>query len=411
MIRAAAISTALLIALVLALPGTASPGGASAAAALSASGAREALEAARQQQRNARARAERLEQRASRLQESAGKAQSEAAALAARVQQSEAAIAASEAELALLNIQKQNLDRQLSRKREPLMRLTAALQTMARRPLALAALQPGSLEDLVHTRAALSAAIPIVKERTSGLRSELDLARDVETRQLQTLESLRAAESSLDSRRRNMLALAEKERLQAQRAAGGASREAERALFLAEEARDLDSLVGDLEAAAAMRSRLAVLPGPVLRPGSAPASSSSPIAADIPRPSPSSTAAPDRYILPVGGRVVTGFGDPDASGERSSGLVMTARPRAQVVAPGEGRVVFAGPYRGFGAIAIIEHANGWTSLITGMSLVSVAVGQPVTAGSPLGQAGPAGSQVALEVRRDGEPVNPLDLLS
>ena len=408
MIRAAAISTALLIALVLALPGTASPGGASAAAALGASGAREALEAARQQQRNARARAERLEQRASRLQESAGKAQSEAAALAARVQQSEAAIAASEAELALLTIQKQNLDRQLSRKREPLMRLTAALQTMARRPLALAALQPGSLEDLVHTRAALSAAIPIVKERTSGLRSELDLARDVETRQLQTLESLRAAEASLDSRRRNMLALAEKERLQAQRAAGGASREAERALFLAEEARDLDSLVGDLEAAAAMRSRLAALPGPVLRPGSAPAST--PIAAATPRPLPSSTAAPDRYILPVGGRVVTGFGDPDASGERSSGLAMAARPRAQVVAPGEGRVVFAGPYRGFGAIAIIEHANGWTSLITGMSRVSVAVGQPVTAGSPLGQAGPAGSQVALEVRRDGEPVNPLDLL-
>ena len=408
MIRAAAISTALLIALVLALPGTASPGGASAAAALGASGAREALEAARQQQRNARSRAERLEQRASRLQESAGKAQSEAAALAARVQQSEAAIAASEAELALLTIQKQNLDRQLSRKREPLMRLTAALQTMARRPLALAALQPGSLEDLVHTRAALSAAIPIVKERTSGLRSELDLARDVETRQLQTLESLRAAEASLDSRRRNMLALAEKERLQAQRAAGGASREAERALFLAEEARDLDSLVGDLEAAAAMRSRLAALPGPVLRPGSAPASS--PIAAATPRPLPSSTAAPDRYILPVGGRVVTGFGDPDASGERSSGLAMAARPRAQVVAPGEGRVVFAGPYRGFGAIAIIEHANGWTSLITGMSRVSVAVGQSVTAGSPLGQAGPAGSQVALEVRRDGEPVNPLDLL-
>ena len=408
MIRAAAISTALLIALVLALPGTASPGGASAAAALGASGAREALEAARQQQRNARARAERLEQRASSLQESAGKAQSEAAALAARVQQSEAAIAASEAELALLTIQKQNLDRQLSRKREPLMRLTAALQTMARRPLALAALQPGSLEDLVHTRAALSAAIPIVKERTSGLRSELDLARDVETRQLQTLESLRAAEASLDSRRRNMLALAEKERLQAQRAAGGASREAERALFLAEEARDLDSLVGDLEAAAAMRSRLAALPGPVLRPGSAPASS--PIAAATPRPLPSSTAAPDRYILPVGGRVVTGFGDPDASGERSSGLAMAARPRAQVVAPGEGRVVFAGPYRGFGAIAIIEHANGWTSLITGMSRVSVAVGQAVTAGSPLGQAGPAGSQVALEVRRDGEPVNPLDLL-
>lgn len=408
MIRVAAISIALLVPLALALPGLAAPAGTIGTASLDAAGARVALETARQQQRNARARAERLERQAAQSQVSAGRAQSEAAALAARVQQSEAAITAAQAELALLKVQSDGLDRQLARKRQPLMRLTAALQTMARRPLALAALQPGSLEDVVHTRAALSAAMPVVRERTASLRTELDLARDLEKRQLETLGSLRSAEASLETRRRNMAALAEKERLAAQRAAGGASREAERALFLAEEARDLDALVGGLEANASVRSRLAALPGPVLRPGSAPAASAGPSA--LPRPKPSATAAPDRYLLPVAGRVVTGFGDANATGERSSGLVMASRSRAQAVAPGAGRVVFAGPYRGFGAIAIIEHENGWTSLVTGLSRVTVAVGQEVTAGSPLGQGGVTESLIALELRKDGEPVNPLDHL-
>lgn len=408
MIRVAAISIALLVPLALSLPGAAAPGAVVAPASIDAAGAREALEAARQQQRNARARAERLEQQAEQSQASAGKAQSNAAALAARVQQSEAAITAAQAELALLQVQSDNLDRQLARKRQPLMRLTAALQTMARRPLALAALQPGSLEDVVHTRAALAAAMPVVRSRTASLRSELDLARDLEKRQLATLANQRSAEASLENRRRNMLALAEKERLLAQRAAGGASREAERALFLAEEARDLDALVGGLEANAAVRSRLAALPGPVLRPGSAPAAAQGPTA--LPKPVPSATAAPDQYILPVAGRVVTGFGDPDATGERSSGLVLATRSRAQAVAPGAGRVVFAGPYRGFRSIAIIEHENGWTSLVTGLSRLSVTVGQEVAAGSPLGQGGTSESLVSLELRRDGEPVNPLDHL-
>ncbi|HCJ22452.1 MAG TPA: metalloendopeptidase, partial [Erythrobacter sp.] len=75
-----------------------------------------------------------------------------------------------------------------------------------------------------------------------------------------------------------------------------------------------------------------------------------------------------------------------------------------------GRVIFAGPYRGFGRIAIVEHANGWTSLVTGLASLDVAVGQAVDAGSPLGLAPQQGGEVALELRQDGEPVNPLDYL-
>jgi septal ring factor EnvC (AmiA/AmiB activator) len=78
------------------------------------------------------------------------------------------------------------------------------------------------------------------------------------------------------------------------------------------------------------------------------------------------------------------------------------------VAPGAGRIVFAGPYAGYGQIAIIDHGGGWTSLITGLAQLGVRVGDQVLAGSPLGTAGMGRPVVSMELRRDGQPVNPLD---
>ena len=368
--------------------------------------AQAALDAARQQQRNARARGERLEQRASRSRETAQKARSAAAALAARVQQAEAGIAAAEARLQLANSKRRKLDRELAARRAPLAHLAGALQSMTRRPLSLSALQPGSLRDLVYTRAVLDSTIPVVRERTAVLRSQLDRARSLEAEARAAVSDRRDSEATLLQRRKQLVALAAQERLKAQQAAGGADREAQRALVLAEQAIDLDQLVARLESAGSLRKRLAQLPGPVARPAD-------PAAATIsatPRPQPSATQPPQQYQLPVAGRISAGFGEAGASGQRRAGIALDARGSGQVVAPGAGRVIFAGPYRGFGRIAIVEHANGWTSLVTGLASLDVAVGQAVDAGSPLGLAPQQGGEVALELRQDGEPVNPLDYL-
>lgn len=368
--------------------------------------ARAALASARQQQRNARARGERLEREAARSQEAAAKAKAAAAALAARVQQAEAGIAAAEAQLALTNRERRALADKLAERRRPLVRLTGALQAMSRRPLALSALQPGSLRDLVYTRAVLDSTIPLVRQRTAALRTDLDRAKVLEAEARVALADRRAGEAELRQRRGQLVALAAQERLKAQQAAGGADREAERALVLAEQALDLDQLVERLEAAGTLRERLAALPGPLPRPADPAAARMAP----PPRPAPSETAPPARYQLPVAGRITAGFGEADASGQRRAGIALAARPRAQVVAPGAGRVAFAGPYRGYGRIVIVEHVHGWTSLVTGLATLDVAVGQQVTAGSPLGLAPAARGEVALELRQGGQPVNPLDHL-
>ena len=372
----------------------------------SADEARAALDAARQQQRNARARSERLEREAASSRETSAKARADAAALAARVQQAEASIAAAEARLALTDRERRLLDRRLSARRAPLVRLTGALQSMSRRPLALSALQSGSLRDLVYTRAVLDSTIPVIRNRTAALRGDLDRAKSLQAEARQAVADRRDSEAALIQRRKQLTALAESERLKARRAAGGADREAQRALVLAEQAIDLDQLVGRLEVAGSLRTRLAALPGPLPRP----ADPRTARVSSAPSPRPSATEPPTQYQLPVAGKIAAGFGEAAASGQRQAGIVLSARPRALIVAPGAGRIAFAGPYRGFGRIVIVEHANGWISLVTGLGTLDVDVGQNVGAGSPLGLAPPTPGEVTLELRQDGEPVNPLDHL-
>jgi septal ring factor EnvC (AmiA/AmiB activator) len=381
------------------------------AAALQAPGqdparTREALRQALAEQRLAAARSRQLETQAAQAVEAADKTAHEAAALAARIQQAEAGMAAAEARIGLIDRERRALREQLGAEQEPVVRLTAALQQFARRPVALSVLRPGSVKDMVYTRALLASAVPEVRARTAHLRTQLARGRELRRQATLAVAALRDETAALATRRQQLAELEARQRLASRDASGTAAREAERALALAERARDLDSLVGELDRAGALRRRLAALPGPVLRPARP---EDARLAAAPPVPAAEASSAgppPSPYLLPVAGRTVTGFG---AAGENgvSNGLTLAPRPGAQVVAPAAGRVAFAGPYRGYGRIVILEHDGGWTSLVTGLARVDVRVGDRLVAGGPLGVAGQGQPQVSLELRRDNTPVNPL----
>lgn len=366
----------------------------------------ELTRATRESQR-AEARATRFAREAANATEAADKTAREAAAIAAQIQASEAAISVARARYSLAQSDRAALSARLAERQQPLVRLTGALQTSARRPLALSALQPGSLKDLVYVRAVLDSAVPEIRQRTSALRSELEEGRRLEANAAQALESLRTSEQELQARRTQLAAIETRQRLESREARSSAAREGERALALAEEARDLDGLIDAIDEAANLRRELAALPGPVMRPRD--------ISAGAADPSPTPTASPTssrlaRFQLPVQGRTVAGFGEMRESGLRSTGVTLAPQPGAQIVAPSSGRIAFAGPYRGFGQIVIIEHPGGWTSLLTGLARVDAEVGDEVIVGAPLGVAGSDGEALTIELRREGEPVNPLNFL-
>lgn len=369
-----------------------------------ASEARDALFQARREGAEARARAEALEREAQAAGQAADRTAREAAAAAARIQEAQAQIAEREADIRLIDQQREALRATLAQRQLPVVRLTASLQRLSRRPLMIALLKPGSLRDTVHLRAMLDTMLPEVRRRTAALRGEIDRGKALKIRAESAVASLRSEQSELGRRRQTLAALETRQRLALRSASGTADREAERALALAEQARDLDALTADLGKAGTLRGELAALPGPVLRPANPQAAQA--MAEQMPADAPQ-LAAP-AFVIPVQGRLLAGFGAAIPGQPLSRGITLAPRGGAQAIAPGAGRVAFAGPYRGYGVIVIIDHGQGWTSLVTGLAQLDVRVGQTLVAGSPIGIAGPARPVVSLELRRDGKPVNPLD---
>lgn len=368
--------------------------------------AQSALRSAEAQGREAQLRAEAFERQAASATAAADKTAQESAAIAARVQQAEARIAENEAKVRLIAQQQLALRVELAQRQKPVVELTAALQRLSRRPAVFSLLRPGSLQDAVYLRAVLETMLPEIGRRTAGLRAAIERSKQLQRSAQQASADLRASQVELGQRRQLLGTVEARQRLDSRSASGSADREAERALALAEQARDLTSLMGELDKAGRLRAQLAALPGPVLRPAQPQGNAVAPM---VETPAPTANA-PMPYQLPVAGRLLTGFGNGAAGQAESRGLSIAARPGAQAVVPGAGRVAFAGPYQGYGAIVIIEHGGGWTSLVTGLATLNVRVGQSVIAGAPLGQAGPGRPVLGLELRKDGNPLNPLDFL-
>ncbi len=370
-----------------------------------ASKAQEDMLAARREGEAARKRAEKLEARAKAVTEQAEKTAREAAAVAARIQETEAAVAAQKAKIQLISSQRAELRAALAAQQVPLARLTGSLQRLSRRPPLLALLRPGSVRDAVYMRALLDTVLPEVQARTADLRAEIERGHALERSAQAAAADLGESENQMRARRQQLASIEASQRLASRQVAGIAARESDRALALAEKARDLGELVEEMGKQGELRDQLAALPGPIMRP---------------PRPEDAQvveasqfTPPPEglpSYMLPVTGRLVTGFGEAAPGQARSGGLVLAPRANAQVVSPAPGRVAFAGPYRGYDRIVIVEHEGGWTSLVTGLARLDVAVGDKVVAGSPIGMTGPGTPQVIVELRRDGEPVNPLQYI-
>jgi septal ring factor EnvC (AmiA/AmiB activator) len=366
---------------------------------------RRALAEAQQQGAAARARAEQLEAGATAAGAAAERSAAEAAGAAARIQQAEADVAAQQAAIALIDRQREALRARLAERQQPLLRLTAALQRLARRPLLFTLFRPGSVRDAMHMRALLATMLPEVTRRTADLRGELERSRALRATAEAAIGRVRDEQANLGRRRAALAALETQQRLAARQSAGVADREAERALALAEQASDLGALADDLGRAGALRDELARLPGPVMRPVQPGISNPLPVETT---PAAIAVRPAMAVLLPVQGRLIAGFGAALPGQPRSRGVAIAARAGAQAISPAAGRVAFAGAYRGFGQIVIIDHAGGWTSLVTGLAQLDVRVGAELVAGSPLGTAGPGRPVITLELRRDGQPVNPLD---
>lgn len=125
--------------------------------------------------------------------------------------------------------------------------------------------------------------------------------------------------------------------------------------------------------------------------------------------------ARNELLMPVHGRLLRRYGQRvETGGEASKGVTIATREGAQVIAPFDGKVVYAGDFRGYGLILIIEHGKRYHTLLAGIERVDAVVGQWILAGEPIGVMtgdGVRKPELYLELRRNGQPINPLPWLA
>ena len=365
---------------------------------------RNRLREAKAQSAAAQARADALEKAAAGERDAAAEARTREAAVAARIQRAEADIAAAQARITIVRRLLDDQHGVLAARQGPIVRLIAALQSLARRPAIVSLVQPGSVNDLVHVRAVLGSVLPQVRARTADVRAALARTRKLEADAALAVRALGEGRARLDDERLALTRLEATHRLKSRALGRNALFESDRAIALGERARDIVDLMDQLSDDAQTRADLAALPGPSPRP---------PRPGEIVAPGVAlgwSSVAPP-YRLPVAGRVVTGLGELSDAGVRSRGLTIAPAAGAQVVAPAAGKVVFARRFRGYGQVVIIDHGGGWTSLVVGLGTVSVATGDQVSQGSPIGLAAAGEApRVTVELRRRDRPIDMTRLL-
>jgi septal ring factor EnvC (AmiA/AmiB activator) len=364
-------------------------------------------------------------------------------ATARAAQDHERALSALEGELARLNAAEAATSADLKQHRAQVQRLLMALALLSRNPPEGMALGPGDPLDSVRSGMLLGAAVPPIVEQAKRLKAELLSLVDLR-RQIGNAEAAQLAErTKLDEEQARLSAfIAKKAQLQ-EEARRSADESSQHQFSLASQALDLQQLIERLDAdkkksdAEARRKReeqqhhleavrrqseeLTQQQHPESEPGAGERKDSVVVA--LPPPLPRDPAKPAEVrpfakakglvLSPVSGPLVRHFGDPDELGVASKGLTFETRQGAQIVAPYDGRVLFAGAFKGYGQILIIEHGDGYHSLLAGLDQAEGTVGQWLVAGEPVGTMPRGGDKprLYLELRHDGQPINPLPWLA
>ncbi len=344
---------------------------------------------------------------------------------ATRLRTVEGRISATETRLATLESNAESVRGSLARRRGAIVEVLAALQRMGRRPPPALMVSPEDALQSVRTAILLGAVLPEMRNEAEALAAdlaELVKVRDEIAAERDGLGRDLAALS--DEKNRMTLLVQERQKRQAE-AEKAIAAERSRAAGLARQANDLKDLIARMESQVAPASRAAAAArteNPRPRPeGEKPANGTKLAALHDPgrlSPAIAFASAKGALPMPVNGIKVRQFGDSDGLGGNEKGLSIASRPGAQVTAPCDGWVVYAGPFRSYGQLLILNAGGGYHVLLAGMERISVDLGQFVLTGEPVAMMG-GGPQTAaavatgssqpilyVEFRKDGSPVDP-----
>jgi len=354
------------------------------------------LETIERELKEGRGRSATLDQTARELGDEVSALQKDLVERAARAQTQEDVVSGIERRLIELSAEDNARRQALSDRQSAIQTTLGALERIARLPPESLISNPKSAVDAVRTSMLLSAIIPELEAQAAALRSELVALEQLRVEMAVRSEELAAATQALDLERVSLTRLIKRKAKLREQTIAEHHAEDKRIAELARKADNLRALVNRL----AKMDRAARTQAALRLPRTA--------------GTPSFSAAFGKLSLPARGFISRRFGESNQFGVKSKGLTIETRESAQVIAPHDGRIVFAGPFRGYGELLIIDHGEGYHTLIAGVARIDGAVGQLLLAGEPVGVMGAPPEEkpeLYIELRHDGEPIDPLPWLA
>ena len=348
----------------------------------------------------------------------------------ARVRDAEARAEATEGRLDLLNGSSDAIRQSLQARRGAIAEILAALQRMGLHPLPALLASPDDVLRAIRTSMLLGAVVPEMRAAAESLASDLAELTRLRAAILEQRRALSSEVASLGAERVRLAALVAARQSAQAGAEGTLDAERARSADLARQATGLKDLVTRLESdiASARRAADAARAADEARRRAAEADAASVEARaaatttrDPARLAPAVAFADSKgqLTLPVAGRAIKSFGAADSYGGQERGLSLATRPGALVTAPSDGWVSFAGPYRSYGQLLIVNCGNGYYVVLAGLARVDVVPGQFVLMGEPLGAMGDGSVRTAaaialgaaqpvlyVEFRKDGAAIDP-----
>lgn len=378
------------------------------------------LQAAREQQRKAGELQEKLKADIAAIGQDRSKLNQQLIDGAAQVRTVETRVADAETRLRPLDAREQQIRASLDSRRSEIVEVLAALQRAGRRTPPALLVRPEDALQSLRTAMLLGAVVPELRGRAEKLSSDLgELVALRKTIATERDALARDRDKSKEDQVRLAALVGERQRQQSA-IEKDMETESARAITLSKQVDSLQGLIAKMEQdlkSAAKAAATASMQGAPAAPNGKPNIGG---LKDPARLSPAIAFASAKGLLafPVNGSKIRDFGGSNEAGGVEKGISLATRAGAQVTTPCDGWVVYAGPFRSYGQLLILNAGGGYHVLIAGMERISVNIGQFVLTGEPVATMGST-SQVAsilattasqpvlyVEFRKDGTPIDP-----
>lgn len=329
------------------------------------------------------------------------------------VQSQETAIGKAEDRILGLRKEEITIRAELAEKQDVLSQLLAGLQRLEQNPPPALVVEPKDVLSALRGAMMFGTIVPELRQEAEALSQKLARLDRIRSAMETEKTALNERMQNLKTSQIDLAELIIQKKQLVFESAGKLDAEKARAAELAGKAKSLKQLVAELTAARlkeeAEKSRQALaLEAEKQRQE-----------ALLLKPMMVFSASLGRLQYPVQGQILKRFGEDDGLGSTLRGMAVATRATAQITAPVDGKVEFAGPFRSYGQLLILNPGEGYLVLLAGMNEISAEIGQTVRAGEPLGSMGDGPSSVTLlgdqiqearpvlyvEFRKNGEAVD------